>query len=182
MSAVSQALQTLTSNSQAPTGLSSLGSLSDIAAVPVDLTMDSAIIGAIFGGDAVSWGISAVGLPAAAPVSLTGAPGESPGLVSASKSLGGAAVSAGVGQAASLSGMTVPQGWATAAPELRLAAAESPISNVVAAEGRGLLGGTPLLGGAPLMTMTGRGMADSRDRQDPDEIKRKAKGRRSTMR
>jgi PPE-repeat protein len=104
---------------------------------------------------------------------------ESAGLAGAS---GGAAVSAGVGEASSMSGLSVPQGWATAAPEMRLAAAELPAPSFVPAAGAGgMFGSTPLVGGAPLMNLGGRG-GDSRTGKSQEEEKRKAaKGRRSTM-
>ncbi|OBI48166.1 hypothetical protein A5707_01265 [Mycobacterium kyorinense] len=182
---VSQALQAAAPS--APTGsipgLDTLGSLSDIWALPQDALFDTAIIAAFFPEYAIAGTAlpSPFGLGAAAPGAIAAAQplGLTP-VLEAPVGLAGASVSAGVGQATSLSGMSVPQGWATAAPEMRLAAAELPIANVVASEG-GMFSGMPLFGGAPLMTMSGRGMADSR-RRDPDEAKRKAKGRRSTMR
>jgi PPE-repeat protein len=196
MSAVSQGLQGLASPSGGSGladagGVAGAGYLADIVAVPEEFALDSAIIGSIFGGFAPEYGIagatlpSPFGLAAATPAAL-GAAGPI-GLAEAPAALGlaGASVSAGVGEATSLSGLSVPQAWATAAPEMRLAAAELPITNVVAGAGAGgTFGGMPLFGGAPLMTMSGQGMAGSRNlRGDPDEEKRKAKrGRRPTMR
>jgi len=193
MSAVPQALQALASPSatmaqptlggiiqdilsfQAPPIVSSLAGLQGAAGFP-------GIVGTIWGSGAVSgygWGIwgappaSAFGLgtvPAAAAASSEG-PGAA-GLVSASRSLDGAAVSAGVGRAASIGAMSVPQGWAMAAPAMRLAAAGVPTTSFVAAGGSGLFGGMPIFGGAPLMTLTGRGMADSQNRPSPDKDNR----------
>ncbi|SPM35947.1 hypothetical protein MRAB57_3783 [Mycobacterium rhizamassiliense] len=73
-------------------------------------------------------------------------------------------VSAGRGRADALGKLSVPQGWASGAPEMRLVAAESP-SATPAPAGRGLLSGMPLFGGAPLMSLAGRDAADSRSRR-----------------
>jgi PPE-repeat protein len=148
MSALSQALQGLTSSTPAqgtavPPGLSTAGTFGDAIAPGIDVLFDSAIIGAIFGGFAPEYGIagatlpSPFGLAAATPAAL-GAAGPI-GLAEAPAALGlaGSSVSAGVGEATSLSGLSVPQAWATAAPEMRLAAAELPITNVVAGAGAG---------------------------------------------
>lgn len=171
-------------------GLDTLGSLSDIWALPQDALFDTAIIAAFFPEYAIAGAAlpSPLGLGDAAPAAVAAAEplGLTPTLGPAGAGLTRAAVSAGVGQAASVSGLSVPQGWATAAPEMRLAAAEFPTASLAAAggSGGGMFGGMPLMGGAPLMTMSGRGMADSRnDKAAQEEAKRKAaKGRRSTMR
>ncbi|MDM4142353.1 MULTISPECIES: PPE domain-containing protein [Mycobacterium] len=76
-------------------------------------------------------------------------------------------VSAGMGRASSLGGMSVPQGWSTAAPELRLTALESPTASA-ARPGPGPLGHMPLFGGAPLMGLPGRGAPDSRAQRSAD--------------
>lgn len=187
---VSQALSA-TSQAAAPSmpaasipSLDTLGSLSDIWALPQDALFDTAIIAAFFPEYAIAGTAlpSPFGLGAAAPAAAAAAQPLGLVPVEAPVGLAGASVSAGLGQATSLSGMSVPQGWATAAPEMRLAAAELPITNVVASETGGMFSGMPLFGGAPLMTLSGRGMADSRARRDPDEAKRKAKGRRVSMR
>lgn len=181
---VSQALSAA-SQAVAPSGgLDTLGSLSDIWAIPQDALFDSAIIAAFVPEYCIAGGAlpSPFGLAAAAPGAIAAA--EPLGLlpVEASAGLAAAPVSAGLGQATSMSGMSVPQGWAAAAPEMRLAAAELPISNVVASEGGGLFRGMPLFGGAPLMTLAGNGPGP-RGYRDPEESRRKAaKGRRSTMR
>lgn len=171
-------------------GLDNLGSLSGIWSLPQDALFDTAIIAAFFPEYAIAGAAlpSPLGLGEAAPAAVAAAEplGLAPTLGPAGAGLTRAAVSAGVGQAASLNGMSVPQGWATAAPEMRLAAAEFPTAGLAAAggSGGGMFGGMPLMGGAPLMTMSGRGMADSRnDKAAQEEAKRKAaKGRRSTMR
>jgi PPE-repeat protein len=62
--------------------------------------------------------------------------------------------SADMGESRSLGRLSVPQGWASAAPQVRLAAAEAPIASPASP---GALSGMPLLGQAPLMSMPGRG-------------------------
>jgi PPE-repeat protein len=194
MSTVPQALQALTSPAAAtpaqgiisdilnftlPPVFTSVSTLTGITNFPALVGEDGAIIGSIWGSAGASWGIAANAAaqaaagPAAAVSAVSGAP-DVAGLASASRPLDGAAVSAGVGRAALVGGMSVPQGWAaaapaswaTAAPAIRLAAAEVPSSFVAVGGPGGLFGAMPLFGGAPLMTMTGRGMADSRDRRE----------------
>ena len=168
-----------------PPVFTSASTLTALTNFPSLVGEDGAIIGSIWGTAGTSWGIAAnaaaqaaaqaasAAAPAAAVSAVSGAPGEA-GLASASQPLDGAAVSAGVGRAALVGGMSVPQGWATAAPAswataapaIRLAAAEVPSSFVAAGGPGGLFGAMPLLCGAPLMTMTGRGMADSRDHRE----------------
>jgi PPE-repeat protein len=196
MSAVPQALQALTSPSAATDPPALTGIISDILNFQLPPIFGSfatffgatdfpGILGSIWATAGTSWGIAAnaaaqaasAAAPAAAVSAVSGAPGEAglgAGLVSASRPLDGTAVSAGVGRAALVGGMSVPQGWVTAAPAswgtaapaIRLAAAEVPSSFVAAGGPGGLFGAMPLLCGAPLMTMTGRGMADSRDRRE----------------
>jgi PPE-repeat protein len=72
-------------------------------------------------------------------------------------------VSAGMGRASSLGGVSVPQGWARSAPEVRLVGLASPSSG--AGPGTGVLSGMPLFGQAPLMALPGRGRSDPRDRR-----------------
>jgi PPE-repeat protein len=130
---------------------------------------------------------SPFGLEAASPMSIAaGVPlGLAPTLAAPGSAGLASATSASVGSAQSVSGLSVPKAWATAAPEMRLAAAEVEAPSVVAAEGfgGGMLGGMPLFGGAPLMAMGGRGAnGQYRENKSVEEAKRKAvKGRRSTM-
>ena len=189
MSALPQALQTLASPSASadpaitPLQLPAIPAGFGDSATLLGATDFPGILGSIWGTAGASWGIApaeaaysaaqaapaaAAAAPAAAAVSgAAGEAGLGAGLVSSSQPLDGAAVSAGVGRAASLGAMSVPQRWATAAPAIRLAAAEVPIASAVAAGGPGgLFGGMPLFGGAPLMTMSGQGMADSRNRRE----------------
>jgi PPE-repeat protein len=193
MSGVPQALQALTSPAAATDPPALTGIISDILNFQLPPIFGSfatffgatdfpGILASIWATAGTSWGIAAnaaaqaaasLAAPTAAVSAVSGAPGEA-GLVSASRPLDGAAVSAGVGRAALVGGMSVPQGWATAAPAswataapaIRLAAAEVPSSFVAAGGPGGLFGAMPLFGGAPLMTMTGRGMADSQDRRE----------------
>ncbi|CAM3052760.1 hypothetical protein BST27_15135 [Mycobacterium intermedium] len=71
----------------------------------------------------------------------------------------GSAVSAGVGEAASVGRLSVPTGWTVAAPEMRLLATALPAANVAAAaEGSAAEAGS-LLGQMALAGMAGRAMA-----------------------
>ena len=73
-------------------------------------------------------------------------------------------VSAGRGRADALGKLSVPQGWASGAPEMRLVASQSPTVAPAPAGRPGLPGGMPLFGGAPLMSLAGREGSDSRNR------------------
>ncbi|MGO8966745.1 MAG: PPE family protein, SVP subgroup [Mycobacterium sp.] len=75
---------------------------------------------------------------------------------------GATAVSAEMGDASSLGRLSVPQGWTTAAPELRLAALESPMASPVPASAPGMLSDMPLFGQAPLMALPGRDASGAR--------------------
>ena len=88
------------------------------------------------------------------PVAAVGSAG------SASLGTGGgrAAVSAGLGQAASVGGLSVPQGWTTAAPAIRLVAEALPATSLSAAP-EGLAGGPgSLLSEMTLASLAGRAM------------------------
>ncbi len=172
MSAVPKALQNLTSSSSASSGLSDLSGFMN----PYNLvSLGSAFLGngtGLIGVSGAAGFISdtehKIGEPGAklkaAPEKLEGPPvSRSPGRATT--------VSAGMGRASSLGSMSVPQGWSTAAPELRLAALEAPAAGAAPASrpGSGLFSGQmPLFGGAPLMAMSGRGAPDSRGRQSGD--------------
>jgi PPE-repeat protein len=185
MSAAPQALQGLSSPlaSTAQTGLgaiesaisnATLPSISDIAtaisgiatavATTLGFCADGGIIGSVWGSGAMGVGASSAASAAApAAAALPAVPGAL-ALASAPGPLGGPAVSAGMGQASLVGALSVPQGWATAAPEMRLAAATSPSISLSAVPSSGLFGGMPLFGGAPLMAMSGRGTVGSRSR------------------
>jgi PPE-repeat protein len=81
-------------------------------------------------------------------------------------------VSAEAGRATSLGRLSVPEGWASAAPEVRLVAQASPFASAVPtpASSLGLFSGMPLFGGAPLMALSGRGTRNSRNRRAEKEI------------
>jgi PPE-repeat protein len=163
MSAVPNALQTLTSSSS---GLSAFSNPYDLAS-----------LGSGFLGNA----LGVIGLSGAAGF-ITDAEHRvaGPETVSAqARDRGRAAppasrlpdrattVSAGLGRASSLGGVSVPEGWASAAPEVRLVAQASPITSPVPTNGSspGLFSGMPVFGGAPLMSLSGRGAADFRARR-----------------
>jgi PPE-repeat protein len=173
MSAVPNALQSLTTSSTASSGLSDLSSFMN----PYNLvSLGSAFLGngtGLIGVSGAAGFISDTEHKIVEPGTKSRAAPEKPDGPAVSRSPGKATkVSAGMGRANSLGGMSVPQGWSTAAPEVRLAALESPgAAGAVPASrgGSGLFSGQmPLFGGAPLMAMPGRGTADSRGRQPAD--------------
>lgn len=75
------------------------------------------------------------------------------------------AVSGELGEATTVGALSVPQGWVTEAPAMRLAAAALPMTSLDAVVNTGLFGGMSPLGLTPLVVMPGR---DSRD-EDADE-------------
>ncbi|OBJ16296.1 hypothetical protein A5653_24435 [Mycobacterium colombiense] len=169
MSAVPNALQSLTTSSTASSGFSDFSSFMN----PYNLvSLGSAFLGngtGLIGVSGAAGFISDTEHKIVEPgTKLKGVP-EKPERPAISRPSGKAAtVSAGMGRANSLGGMSVPQGWSTAAPEVRLTALESPAAGAVPASraGSGLFSGQmPLFGGAPLMAMPGRGAPDSRGRQ-----------------
>jgi PPE-repeat protein len=181
MSAAPQALQGLTSplaSTAAPSGIdgivsgisnSALPSISDIGTVvaqTISYGLSGGIIASVWGAAAMGMGGATSAAPAAsvASAALPEVPGAL-GLGSAAGPLGAPAVSAaGMGQASMVGGLSVPPGWAMAAPEMRLAAATLPSTSLSAAPASGLFGGMPLFGGAPLMAMNGRATAGSGNR------------------
>jgi PPE-repeat protein len=64
-------------------------------------------------------------------------------------SVGGADVSGTLGRAASVSGLSVPQAWGSAAPEIRLAARGLPMADLAASPQAGAVGSSGWLGGMP---------------------------------
>jgi PPE-repeat protein len=81
--------------------------------------------------------------PATGPADLAGSYGSGPG---------GAGVSAGLGRAATVGGLSVPQSWATASPAIRLAASALPVAGLdglpqAGPTGLGGFGGMPMMGG-----------------------------------
>ncbi|GAB1811524.1 PPE family protein, SVP subgroup [Mycobacterium sp. MUNTM1] len=169
MSTVPNALQSLATSSTASSGLSDFSSFLN----PYNLvSLGSAFLGngtGLIGVSGAAGFISDTEHKIVDPGTKPKVVPEKPGKPAVSRSSGKAAtVSAGMGRANSLGGMSVPQGWSTAAPEVRLTALESPAAGAAAATraGSGLFSGQmPLFGGAPLMAMPGRGTADPRGRQ-----------------
>jgi PPE-repeat protein len=168
MSAVPNALQTLTSSSS---GLSAFSDFSN----PFDL--------ASLGSSLLGNGVGLIGLSGAAGFitdaehkadGVDAAPGPRPTEPEApTPRLPGKATtaSAGLGRASSLGGLSVPEGWATAAPQVRLVGLASPNTSPVPVNGSspGPFSGMPIFGGAPLMALPGRGTSDSRDRRAGDK-------------
>jgi PPE-repeat protein len=75
---------------------------------------------------------------------------------------GGGGVSAGLGKAASVGGLSVPQSWATASPAIRLAATALPAAGPdgwpqAGAAGLGGFGGLPMMGGVVNAPRNGAG-------------------------
>ncbi len=91
--------------------------------------------------------LSAAASPAVAASDVSGMPaGVGSTLVG---SLGGADVSGALGRAASVGGLSVPQAWGTAAPEIRLAATGLPMAGLAALPQAGAAGPGGWLGGMP---------------------------------
>ncbi|MGA8331746.1 MAG: PPE family protein, partial [Mycobacterium sp.] len=109
---------------------------------------------------------------------------------SGSVGLAGAEVSAGLGRAASVGGLSVPQGWGTAAPEIRLAAKSLPLTSAaglpeVAAGGPGYFGGIPPVGSVVNAPRTGesgvrRGRAQVMAQMPGESGIRRKPGKQST--
>jgi PPE-repeat protein len=100
----------------------------------------------------------------AAAVPPLAAPGAGLGTLTGSygSGVGGAGVSAGLGQAASVGGLSVPQSWATASPAIRLAATALPAGGLdgLPQAGAAGLGGSfggmpPMLGGVVKASRSG---------------------------
>jgi PPE-repeat protein len=102
-------------------------------------------------------------VPGVAPMAAT--PGAA-----ALASVGGADVSAGLGRAASVGDLSVPQSWGSAAPEIRLAARGLPIAGpdalpqAEAAGPAGWFGGMPPIGGVVNAPRIGESSSNSRFR------------------
>jgi PPE-repeat protein len=94
---------------------------------------------------------AAVAAPAAAVAPAIAAPEAAVGGLAGSLG-GGGGVSAGLGGAATVGSLSVPQSWATASPAIRLAATALPAAGLdgvpqVGAAGLGGFGGLPMMGG-----------------------------------
>ena len=104
-----------------------------------------------FGGGPAAAAPAAAAAAAAPPAAAAAAPAA--GLAgSYGSGMGGAGVSAGLGQAATVGGLSVPQSWATESPAIRLAATALPAAGLEGlpqggTAGLGGFGGMPMMGG-----------------------------------
>jgi PPE-repeat protein len=119
---------------------SSLNSFSNALSFPINsvgsggsflgvdaIYMAAPIITAAFPGLAPA---AAVAAPAVAASDVSGVPAGAGSTLVGSYGSGGAEVSAGLGRAASVGGLSVPQSWGSAAPEIRLAARGLPMAGL----------------------------------------------------
>ena len=107
-------------------------------------------------------GVAAAAAPAAAAVSDVSGSGLGSTLTGSLGSGAGGEVSAGLGRAASVGGLSVPQSWGSAAPEIRLAAKALPMAGpadglpqAAAAGPGGFFGGMPPVGSVVNAPRTG---------------------------
>jgi PPE-repeat protein len=157
MSAVPNALQTLTSSSSGTSELSEFSNPYDVISLGSSLLGNG--VGLIGMSGAAGFISHAESKITGTAVSAPGPSGPAPPEGVASAPRPSEMVSAGMGRADSLGRLSVPQGWTSAAPEIRLVGQESAVP--APRPGLGLSGQMPLLGGAPLMAMPGRGASDS---------------------
>lgn len=137
------------------------------------------LIGAAGGAPAVAAAESAEAALLSTPETASG-PGSA--VITATTPSQGT-ISAASGQAASLRSLSIPRAWTVAAPEMSATAKKAPPPHAGMSQGaRGPFGHTPLMGGQPMMAMPSRGGNEAQNHHDPEAAKRKAKGRRTTMR
>jgi len=105
---------------------------------------------ALAAASAASAASAVSGAPEAGLGTLAGSYGSGVG-AAGSAGLGGAGVSAGLGRAASVGGLSVPQSWATAAPAIRLAATSLPAGALDGVPQAGAAGSPGFFGGMPPM-------------------------------
>jgi PPE-repeat protein len=185
LNAVPNALQGLASGSssfdpvtwllgvlQSPVG-TALNSFSTAVSIPLN---DVGSGGSFLAVDAIYMvaPLITAAFPGLAPVAGELVPGAAPMAAAPAAaglaSLGGADVSAGLGRAASVGGVSVPQAWGSAAPEIRLAARGLPTVGVDAlpqAEATGpggWFGGIPPIGSVVNAPRIGEGSSDPRFR------------------
>jgi PPE-repeat protein len=100
---------------------------------------------------AIGKALAAASASAAATASAVAVPESAVGTLAGSygSGLGGAGVSAEVGRAASVGGMSVPQSWGTAAPAIRLAATALPAAGLDGLPEAGAAGPGGWSGGMP---------------------------------
>jgi PPE-repeat protein len=160
MSAVPSALQSLESSSGL-TGFSDFSNVYDLAELGTGLLGNGTGLIGLSGaaGFITKAEDKIVGDPGAPPSSGPKPQVETPAPRGSSAPKGATSVSAEMGESGSLGRLSVPQGWTSAAPQLRLAALEAPMATAAPANASGMLGDMPLLGQAPLMAMPGRNTA-----------------------
>jgi PPE-repeat protein len=161
MSAVPSALQSLESSSGL-TGFSDFSNVYDLAELGTGLLGNGTGLIGLSGaaGFITKAEDKFVGDPGAPPSSGPKPQAESPPPAHApSTPKGATSVSAEMGESGSLGRLSVPQGWTSAAPQLRLAALEAPMASAAPGSAAGMLSDMPLLGQAPLMAMPGRDTA-----------------------
>jgi PPE-repeat protein len=170
MSAVPNALQTLTSSSSGLAGFSEFSNPYDLASLGSGFLGNGlGLIGLAGAGGFISEAEHKVVGPATVSATEPSAPAPQEGAASTKRLPETATtVSAETGRASSLGRLSVPEGWASAAPEVRLVAATSPLP--ANSPSPGLFSGMPVFGGAPLMSLPGRGAASSRDRRSENTI------------
>jgi PPE-repeat protein len=173
LSAVSVALQGLAQPTQSASGLSGILDALGFTSVQSLFTLGNAAVPYNVSATTVNMAIGATHFaqwPAAAAADAAGPAGASPapvaavgsgaGLVSAGPvTVGGSAASAGVGQAGVVGRLSVPPGWAVAAPEIRTVASVLPMAGTTTPPA--VLTGTSgtLYSEMALAGMAGRAMA-----------------------
>ncbi len=163
MSAVPNALQSLES-STGLTGFDDFSNVYDLAELGTGLIGNGTGLIGLSGAagfinkaeDKVSGNLLGPDDDPAAPMPKVAPPPEAHG---SSAPKGATAVSAEMGESGSLGRLSVPQGWASAAPQVRLAALEAPMPSAAPASAPGMFSDMPLMGQAPLMGMPGRDTA-----------------------
>jgi hypothetical protein len=83
--------------------------------------------------------------------------GAGSGATLSSPTMGGAAVTADVGRSAALGGLSVPQGWTSAAPAFSQVASASPAGSELHATSPVVPGGPAAPFGSPMANTAGRG-------------------------
>src|SRR5271163_3187801 len=129
-------------------GYFALGTGTLVSAAGLEFTINPFVV------TAVGKAVEAAALPAALPAAAAAAAVPKAAVGALSGSLGGGGgVSAGLGGAATVGALSVPQSWATASPAIRLAATALPAAGLdglpqVGAAGLGGFGGMPPMVGA----------------------------------
>jgi PPE-repeat protein len=168
------ALEGLASTVTSSSSTSPLSSLTTLTSSSTALTSGTSLVsGAASSSSMATSGVSALGSAGSLMNSFGSAtsafgngfqsfgPALSPGMSSAAGALsspatGGAAVTAGVGRAASLGTLSVPQGWTSAAPAFSQVASALPAGSGLGATPPVVPGGQGAPFGPPLAKMAGR--------------------------